>query len=1288
MIIVTGASGLLGRAVFQELQKNHSVIGTAFSRTKGSLLKLDLTNSNKVEEFISLHKPNIVVHCAAERKPDVCANDEQGTLKLNVESSKQLAKLSVQYSFKLIYISTDYVFDGKNPPYEAEDQPNPLNFYGKSKYLGELAILENAPSSIVLRVPILYGNTLFNAESAVNILIDVITNPKPVEMDHYQSRFPTNVADVALAIDKIIALLQTKETKGIYHFSAKQRMTKYQMCQVFSEILKTNIGHLKPNAEPPKDPVATRPVDVQLSTKKLESLGVIYSLLLPNGWTREVSSTPQKDTSLQICSFRELYVQKDFGLVLVYHDKENNVAGLVIGILGMLQIVAPKLTSNDAYCDYFLREYLKPFTNLDIYDSSKSVNENIDEQVSKFIENAIKLNETCIGNVLDIRDSLIDFYHVALVDVYVGSTGSKIWKAFQPFLDKPIEDVWNYYVDDSEYLMENGILLLNEGLLPKTRCKPTEIKPIEPRYDLHAQNAKLYEMIETEKNFVQCLEFLDFAYNEFLVNWKKAGLASQSIIKFTVIPVSNLLAAHKSYLKDLESATTPLVLCQIFQKHIKLIIPPTKDYTLAHDQLRYIKQDQLKNSKSEKNTSLMNTFEFRTFVARIEQSWESKTGKSKYLGDELQKPTGRIIGYQNLFEALYKYSGNEKIFKDAYEISVRSAKALNHSLISNHMENMMQQIHIKTLANFQFTYDGERITFLTDFSANQLILHKDRFVSQPIKLLVFSKFVLVLKKGKNDYVNAGHYLLKDLHVYKTAEGFALIHDERCIQVELDFRKASEFLGLIKHLKFKDLFLKKKPAYVESNDSTIYYRLVHDQSLLENSDATLILLEEEVDYTNLLESNQSNVLLVAAVNADGRLKLVKRIRRQPPVETITHNIPEEYEWKSFTDFNTDLVGCLKNSVFVKHTSPKFTLPRDKEVVKRIIKHSLNDLVVKSQLPDSHPRIKSTQSYKSLAPSTNSIQQLFHKFSIKRRNTSIATGGSKLTPSISTSISFRKEGRVGILNNIKTIFKKEISSFDALLSITNILQALIATRVKVKQALPPLNQLIDETRVSQFINSIIKDKKYMMDNVAHLISDQEIIVVLKEYLLKQFTRKQLDLYETFFSQINELMLANYDLGDLGLYLVAVDECDKEHALIVFDNLLFHCHSMFKMPNEDDTKSVFSFIGKEEEEQGRIVEYELVITYQSVHIHTHKAIEFDYYLQDIKFEFNEKRQQLQIQEEDTLVELVKMTTSSSLDMEFIDSMKAKQDKPVEEMLRHFTTPIDVTADFFNKTISSINE
>lgn len=74
----------------------------------------------------------------------------------------------------LIYISTDYVFDGTAPPYEVDATPNPLQFYGETKLGGEKAIESVYPEAVILRVPILYGKTEFNGESAINILIDVV----------------------------------------------------------------------------------------------------------------------------------------------------------------------------------------------------------------------------------------------------------------------------------------------------------------------------------------------------------------------------------------------------------------------------------------------------------------------------------------------------------------------------------------------------------------------------------------------------------------------------------------------------------------------------------------------------------------------------------------------------------------------------------------------------------------------------------------------------------------------------------------------------------------------------------------------------------------------------------------------------------------------------------------------------------------------------------------------------------------------------------------------------------
>lgn len=146
---------------------------------------------------------------AANRFPDKCDKDPEGTIALNVAASASLAKLCAASSILLIYISTDYVFPGTegDAPYEVTSAPKPPNLYGETKLGGEKAVLEEYEKvgkkgwGVVLRVPVLYGEAESPAESAVNVLMDAVWNVqeegKVVKMDHWALRYPTNTEDVA-----------------------------------------------------------------------------------------------------------------------------------------------------------------------------------------------------------------------------------------------------------------------------------------------------------------------------------------------------------------------------------------------------------------------------------------------------------------------------------------------------------------------------------------------------------------------------------------------------------------------------------------------------------------------------------------------------------------------------------------------------------------------------------------------------------------------------------------------------------------------------------------------------------------------------------------------------------------------------------------------------------------------------------------------------------------------------------------------------------------------------------
>ncbi|KAH8556248.1 hypothetical protein BGW37DRAFT_536232 [Umbelopsis sp. PMI_123] len=279
-VLITGASGLL-------------VIGTAHSRAKGDLYKLDLTLESNVKEFVVAHKPDVIIHCAAERRPDVAEKDPVGTEFLNVQVPKDLATISKANGIFLIYISTDYVFDGKQPPYDAlTGKPNPLNLYGKTKLAGEKAIQEVYPEAVILRVPILYGKTEYNGESAVNILVDVVMNQsKPSKMDDAAIRYPTNVEDVARVLADLVSAKfdHGKDIAGVYHFSSEKPYTKYTMCQTFAKALHVPLEHVQPVDTSNDAGSASRPKDAHLSNSRLEQTGInTYNVDFESWWNRQL----------------------------------------------------------------------------------------------------------------------------------------------------------------------------------------------------------------------------------------------------------------------------------------------------------------------------------------------------------------------------------------------------------------------------------------------------------------------------------------------------------------------------------------------------------------------------------------------------------------------------------------------------------------------------------------------------------------------------------------------------------------------------------------------------------------------------------------------------------------------------------------------------------------------------------------------------------------------------------------------------------------------------------------
>lgn len=286
-ILITGASGLLGRAVFRRMKeiKGMEVTGLGFSRARHPLVKLNLLDENELSVFVNRENPDCIIHCAAERRPDVSEADPETSEKLNVRVTEHLAELAEKSGSFMVYISTDYVFDGKRPPYFPESKPNPLNFYGRTKLAGEKAVQSHLKNFAVLRIPVLYGGELYPKESSVCSIADALVKDAGGTFDDVAVRYPTYTDDVARVIAGILKYRESHtDFTGIYHWSGKEALTKYQMAERMASYLGIDKEKLTPSRSEAGN--TKRPVNSHLDCTLLEE----YLYVVRTGFENQIEN--------------------------------------------------------------------------------------------------------------------------------------------------------------------------------------------------------------------------------------------------------------------------------------------------------------------------------------------------------------------------------------------------------------------------------------------------------------------------------------------------------------------------------------------------------------------------------------------------------------------------------------------------------------------------------------------------------------------------------------------------------------------------------------------------------------------------------------------------------------------------------------------------------------------------------------------------------------------------------------------------------------------------------------
>jgi len=224
-ILILGSKGMLGRQLVADLSgedEGWEIIGLGRQ-------ECDITDPQAIERSISLYRPDLVLHTAAYTDVDGCELNPRLAYQVNSEGTKLIAKSCKESSARLLYISTDYVFDGKKDrPYRPDDTPNPINEYGRSKLLGELHIQELLDDYLIIRTAWLFGT---GKRNFVSTIVELAKQERPLRVVEDQVGSPTYTQDLSLAIKEIITL----PIRGIIHITNQGSCSRYEMA---SEILR------------------------------------------------------------------------------------------------------------------------------------------------------------------------------------------------------------------------------------------------------------------------------------------------------------------------------------------------------------------------------------------------------------------------------------------------------------------------------------------------------------------------------------------------------------------------------------------------------------------------------------------------------------------------------------------------------------------------------------------------------------------------------------------------------------------------------------------------------------------------------------------------------------------------------------------------------------------------------------------------------------------------------------------------------------------------------------------
>ena len=259
-VLVTGTKGQLGYDVVNELEKRgHTAVAV-------DIEEMDITDAVSVERVITEAEVEAVIHCAAYTAVDAAEDNVEICRRVNAEGTENIAKVCKKLDLKMIYISTDYVFDGEGErPWEPDDERHPLNVYGQTKYEGELAVEKYLEKYFIVRIAWVFG---VNGKNFIKTMLKLSETHEELNVVDDQVGSPTYTYDLAVLLVDMVE----SDKYGRYHATNEGLYTWYEFAkEIFRQAgVEVKVNPVTSDMFPAK---AKRPKNSRMSKEKLDANG-------------------------------------------------------------------------------------------------------------------------------------------------------------------------------------------------------------------------------------------------------------------------------------------------------------------------------------------------------------------------------------------------------------------------------------------------------------------------------------------------------------------------------------------------------------------------------------------------------------------------------------------------------------------------------------------------------------------------------------------------------------------------------------------------------------------------------------------------------------------------------------------------------------------------------------------------------------------------------------------------------------------------------------------------------